>query len=1483
MRKTICLNMIVKDESHVLEKTLENLCQHITFNYWVICDTGSTDGTQDIIVNFFKTKGIPGELVQHEWRDFGHNRTEALRAAYKKADYIFIFDADDTVHGKLVIPPYLDKDFYKFQFGSGFTYYRPLLVTAQKKSKFVGVLHEFLSLEEGVPSEGVIEGSYFVDSGKTGSRSRDKDKYLKDATILKNAYAKEVETGGGLANRYAFYCAQSFKDCNRIDDAIEWYTLVADKLNSWVQERYYSCLMLGNLYKTKDNFEKSLEYFLKAQQFDPDRSEGTIFAAELLHQRGHHYLVTLLYESNKKYNKDPQDKLFLYRDFYNDILEYNCSLSAFHCGKRDLAYSCIKTIILNSIANQGILKNCFYNLRAHARELNADPDTFGLFNMISYFLQSCDGDTRELCVLWNILFSKHRAILTAPSKFKCADNTRPKVFLSMTSCKRLDLFKETVNSVLNCWMDANKIDYWFCVDDNSSKSDRSSMQKLYPWMKFYLKTPQEKGHRESMNIIWNKLKELKPKYWIHMEDDFLFYIKKPYVSEAMKFLDTHSDIKQVLFNRAYAETIEQVDMRGYDPISPGFVVHDHKQGKFPYPNCHYWPHYSFRPSMVCVDAILELGNYDSPNTFFEMDYAMKWTSRGYKSAFFDLICCRHIGRLTSERNTGKVQNAYDLNGENQFNTTKSMKILNLKRRPDRKEAMEKIMKDAGISEYEFVEAVDGMALKPTSDLKDLFEGNDFGNRRGFIGCALSHYNLWKALLADKSNTHYVIFEDDATLIPEFKDIYELLKPEFPKHEYLLLGYHMYSANRDATKDTYVTLKNKEITIGDMQNDLNVGGTFAYSINKKGAQTLVDYIGKHRIRHGIDYVVKVCRDLKCTELRPQIVFSEWCEKVGNTVDSDIQKNTDCLDFSNVIPAVDFEFIPGFDHIGDDIYYQAIPLEKMKRLAMDDPQCMGFNTLGFFKNNIDRAALTTSPYFGQNDGIYIKVFNTPTQSEPETSGNTIKVKMICNWSSSKDFVNAFPTKYPVPGLELTSRDDADYFVIVNLPTKADEYHDPKKTIVLQMEPWVYDDAKPWGVKTWMPEWRNPDPNKFLHSHTCRRFLNPAAWTLGGDLTTFPPKRSSVALICSDQLKDTGHQLRVNFAKLFPDLVRVYGKCNAHSLSSYVGTVRDEDRYNVYGTHKYVLAVENNSEVNYATEKIWEPIICESLTFYWGCPNLEEYIDPRSFVRLPLEDPAEAARIVKQAIDEDWWSQRIDAIKSAKRVIMEKYGMFQIISNVIQKHANKKPETYYSQDGQDMYLDTNVFKGFKNGVFVDVGANNGVHINNTLFFETNRDWTGVNIEPIKAVYDKLVNNRPNCINLNCAVSNSDGDAEFICNEGYTEMISGLKDQFDPRHAERLKNELSHYGGNSTLITVPTKRLDTILHDAGIKHVHYLSVDVEGAEFEVIKSINFDNVFIDVIGFENNYNDTSVPIIDYLMERGYSIIHKSMDIFMKHRDSKF
>ena len=79
---TVCLSMIVKNETHIIKECFDSVYKFI--DYWVIVDTGSTDGTQELIKNYFAEKGIPGELIERPWVSFGHNRSEALGLVMEK-------------------------------------------------------------------------------------------------------------------------------------------------------------------------------------------------------------------------------------------------------------------------------------------------------------------------------------------------------------------------------------------------------------------------------------------------------------------------------------------------------------------------------------------------------------------------------------------------------------------------------------------------------------------------------------------------------------------------------------------------------------------------------------------------------------------------------------------------------------------------------------------------------------------------------------------------------------------------------------------------------------------------------------------------------------------------------------------------------------------------------------------------------------------------------------------------------------------------------------------------------------------------------------------------------------------------------------------------------------------------------------------------------------------------------------------------------
>lgn len=205
------------------------------------------------------------------------------------------------------------------------------------------------------------------------------------------------------------------------------------------------------------------------------------------------------------------------------------------------------------------------------------------------------------------------------------------------------------------------------------------------------------------------------------------------------------------------------------------------------------------------------------------------------------------------------------------------------------------------------------------------------------------------------------------------------------------------------------------------------------------------------------------------------------------------------------------------------------------------------------------------------------------------------------------------------------------------------------------------------------------------------------------------------------------------------------------------------------------------------------------------------------------------------------------------------------------------FYSQDQQDKYLYENIFSNYFNGTAVSIGAYDGIDIDNTLFFEKNLNWKVINIEPLPKVFERLSINRPNSTNINCAISDIDGEEDFYLNTGYTSMISGLVKSYDPRHLDRLHYETSLTKSKTDVIKVKTKRLDTLFDELDLKYIDVLFIDTEGSEFKIIKSIDFDKVIINVIVFEVNYEDVGKEIVRFLEGKGYYLLHKSMDYFMK------
>jgi beta-1,4-mannosyl-glycoprotein beta-1,4-N-acetylglucosaminyltransferase len=375
---TICLNMIVKDESHIIKNTLEMLCTKFHFDYWVICDTGSTDGTQDIITKFFNTKGIPGELFNDVWTDFAVNRTLALNRAFGKTDLLLIFDADDEIHGHIQIPSLESNkvlyDEYHMKFGSplGTSYTRVLLINNKKRFQYLSVLHEFISCLEPNVTSTILEGDYYVVSGRSGNRSKDPNKYLKDALILEKAHGDALKTNDPLYHRYAFYCANSYKDCGKHEEAIKWYKITL-KQDNWDQEKYVSCLYIYDCYVLIGQQEHGFFYLIEAFSYDIERVECLYpllvhYCCANKNQIAYnYYLIVRDFYENYFINTNMDKKLFINVDKCNFFVPYYMILVADKIQNQD--FGCVLKMFVIIFTKQQkhieiwYIKNLLYNLQ----------------------------------------------------------------------------------------------------------------------------------------------------------------------------------------------------------------------------------------------------------------------------------------------------------------------------------------------------------------------------------------------------------------------------------------------------------------------------------------------------------------------------------------------------------------------------------------------------------------------------------------------------------------------------------------------------------------------------------------------------------------------------------------------------------------------------------------------------------------------------------------------------------------------------------------------------------------------------------------------------------------------------------------------------------------------------------------------------------------------------------------------------------------
>lgn len=350
-KNTFCLNMIVRNESKVILRCLESTLPII--DYWIISDTGSTDGTQQLIKDFFKKHNIPGKLYEDKWCDFGYNRTLSLKYVkeYEKSnenikiDYILVIDADELFeydYDLNEIPELLlDRYYITTKYGN-LQYERVQLVSNRLNWSYKGVLHEYIDCPEA-NGVGHIKGIY--DRPRPdGSRSSNPKKYEKDAAIFELALFDKPNNP-----RYMFYLAQSYRDAKNMDKAIENYKKRAD-MGNFSEEVYYSLYQVGVcMLRRGDNYLECLGYLLKAYNYRRTRLEALYYFVKYcninkMHQIGYSVAKHLVVP-NDKICTNINDRLFVEIDIYNYKLHDELSIAAYWSGDYKISSDLAQKVI----------------------------------------------------------------------------------------------------------------------------------------------------------------------------------------------------------------------------------------------------------------------------------------------------------------------------------------------------------------------------------------------------------------------------------------------------------------------------------------------------------------------------------------------------------------------------------------------------------------------------------------------------------------------------------------------------------------------------------------------------------------------------------------------------------------------------------------------------------------------------------------------------------------------------------------------------------------------------------------------------------------------------------------------------------------------------------------------------------------------------------------------------------------------------------
>lgn len=316
---------MIKNEEKIIKRCIEKLL--IIADAICVSDTGSTDNTLEILAEYLPTLTIPTIVVNHEWKNFGHNRTLSYVAAQKfcnklnwksKFCYGLLLDADMNlvVTDKFIKDDLTNDGYNLIQKNNAIEYGNKRLLKLSRNWKCVGVTHEYWC---GANCDDLAT-LYINDIGDGGCKT---DKFIRDEQLLTQGLIDEPKNA-----RYMFYLAQTLQNLKKYDEAILMYKRRIDA-KDWYEEEWYSMYMLSKIYYELNNLTEMEYWGMRAYDFNKNRGENIYFLTRIFREKSLHFKAWHYMQLGKTIKK-PNDKLFIEYNIYEHLFDYEKTILSYY-------------------------------------------------------------------------------------------------------------------------------------------------------------------------------------------------------------------------------------------------------------------------------------------------------------------------------------------------------------------------------------------------------------------------------------------------------------------------------------------------------------------------------------------------------------------------------------------------------------------------------------------------------------------------------------------------------------------------------------------------------------------------------------------------------------------------------------------------------------------------------------------------------------------------------------------------------------------------------------------------------------------------------------------------------------------------------------------------------------------------------------------------------------------------------------------------